>query len=107
MWTLLILLVSAPLAGTAQSGKADGKNQVMTGCLDEKPGIYVLRTDDNLKEIAQLEPVGFEKQLFARYVGHKVSVSGKLIGSTEPPTLRVSSVASIKDISEMCIPATK
>ena len=65
-WILLVLLVIAPLGQTAQSEKKDGKTQV-TGCLDEKPGVYVLRTDTDLKEIAQLEPVGFEKQLFARF----------------------------------------
>src|SRR5580765_1229199 len=96
---LLVWLAIAPLGQTAQNEKSSGKTQVITGCLDEKPGIYVLRTDSDLKEIAQLEPVGFEKQLFARFVGHRVSVSGTLIESTAPPTLRVSSIGSVKDIS--------
>jgi len=104
-WVLLIWLAIVPLGHGAQNEKTGAKTQVITGCLDEKPGIYVLRTDTDLKEIAQLEPVGFEKQLFARFVGHRVSVSGTLIESTEPPTLRVSSIASVKDISETCTPA--
>ena len=102
-WALLLLLVFAPLGQPADK-KAPAK-QVMTGCLDEKADYYVIRTDDMLKEIAKLVPVGFEKQIFARFVGHKVSISGEVDSSTEPPILRVLSPASIKDISDMCVPA--
>lgn len=104
---LLVLLVVAPLGQTApQEAKKTFRNQVMTGCLDEKPNVYVLRSDDVLKEIAQLDPVGFEKQIFARYVGHKVSITGQLVSSTDPPTLRVASPSHIKEISQMCVPAS-
>jgi len=103
----MLLLVMSPLAQPApKEAKKTFRNQVVTGCLDEKPGYYVLRSDDVLKEIAQLDPVGFEKQIFARYVGHKVSITGELNSSTEPPTLRVLSPTRIKDISEMCVPAS-
>jgi hypothetical protein len=105
-FALLILLAVAPLAQPAQKEKK-GPSTVMTACLDEKADYYVLRTDDMLKELAVLEPVGFEKQIFARYVGHKVSISGELNSSSQPPTLRVSSPAHIKDISEMCVPAAE
>ena len=104
-FALLILLILAPLAQAAQKEKKSA-NTVMTACLDEKADYYVLRTDDMLKELAVLEPVGFEKQIFARYVGHKVSISGELNNSSQPPTLRVTSPAHIKDISDMCVPAT-
>ena len=103
---LLILLALTPLAQPAQKGKK-APSTVMTACLDEKADYYVLRTDDMLKELAVLEPVGFEKQIFARYVGHKVSISGELNNSSQPPTLRVTSPAHIKDISDMCVPATE
>jgi hypothetical protein len=105
-WALLILLVLAPLGGAAQKAKKEAvKPQVVTGCLDEKPGLYILRSDDALKDLAQLEPVGFEKEIFARYLGHKVSISGEIVETgAEVPTLRVSSPGAIKDISEMCIP---
>ena len=96
----------APLAQAAQKQKK-APSTVMTACLDEKADYYVLRTDDMLKELAALEPVGFEKQIFARYVGHKVSITGELNNSSQPPTLRVTSPAHIKDISEMCVPAGK
>jgi len=101
---LLTLLVLAPLAQPADKGKKAANTQAVTGCLDEKADAYVIRSGDMLKELATLEPVGFEKQLFARFVGHKVTISGELDTSTEPPTLRVKSYANIKDIADMCIP---
>ena len=103
-FAILILLVLAPLAQPAQKQKRAANSQVITACLDEKADYYVLRTDDTLKELAVLEPVGFEKQIFARYVGHKVSISGELNNASQPPTLRVTSPAHIKDISDMCVP---
>jgi hypothetical protein len=106
-WALLIPLLLAPLAQPAQKEKKAANTQVMTACLDEKADYYVLRTDDMLKELAMLEPVGFEKQIFARYVGHKVTISGELNSSSQPPTLRVTSPAHIKDVSDMCVPAGK
>src|SRR3954447_13294758 len=91
----LMLLSIAPLGQPAQKKEQKKKGaarQVVTGCMDEKPEGYVVRNaDDPLKELAHLEPVGFEKAIFARYVGHKVTVTGEPAGATEPPTLRVLS----------------
>src|SRR5438270_6351090 len=103
VWALLVLLLIAPLAEPAQKEKKAAKpqNQTLTGCVDEKSSDYVLRSDDMLKEIAALEPVGFEKTSFARFVGHKVSISGQLVATGEPPTLRVTSVDNIKTISDI------
>jgi hypothetical protein len=103
-WVLLLLLVFAPPSRPADK-KAPAK-QVVTGCLDEKVDYYVIRTDDMLREIARLDPVGFDKQIFARFVGHKVSISGDVDSSSHPPVLRVPSPASIKDISDMCVPGS-
>jgi hypothetical protein len=84
-YALLILLVLAPVAQPAQKEKKAASTQVVTACLDEKADYYVLRADDMLKEVAVLEPVGFEKQIFARYVGHKVSITGELNSSLSRP----------------------
>jgi hypothetical protein len=103
----LMLLVIAPSGEPAQKQpkKKAAARQVLTGCVDEKPESYVLRSDeDPLKEIAQLEPVGFEKAIFARYVGHKVSVTGDLVATTTPPTLRVTSPGNVKEIADICAP---
>ena len=61
-------------------------------------------TDDMLKEIALLESVGFDKTNFARFVGHKVSITGQLVDSTQPPTLRVSNYDNIKIVADICAP---
>ena len=105
-WAPLILLLLAPVSLPAQKGKKSAKpqNQTLTGCVDEKSGDYVLTSDDALKHIAALESVGFDKTNFARFVGHKVSITGQLIASGDPPTLRVTSVDNIKNISDICAP---
>ena len=108
---LLILLLVAPLsAQTAGKNKKVRKTrpapatQSITGCVDEKTTDYILRSDDMLKEIAKLEPVGFDAKNFARFVGHKVTVTGELVTSSELPILRVTSLDHIKNISDLCVP---
>jgi hypothetical protein len=103
-WVLTVLILIAPLAEPAQKQKKQVKMQTLSGCVDEKPDVYILRSDDMLKEIATLESVGFDKTNFARFVGHKVSISGQLNEETQPPTLRVTSPDHIKNISDICAP---
>jgi|SRR6476646_7981797 hypothetical protein len=101
---LLMLLSIAPLATPAQKKKSPVKMDTMTGCVDEKEALYVLRSDDMLKELAILEAIGFEKTNFARFVGHKVSITGKLVTTTDPPTMQVSNFDNIKNLSDICTP---
>jgi hypothetical protein len=61
----------------------------------------VLRGDEELKLLAVLEPAGFPVQNFARFLGHKVTVEGRL-SAGEPPVMRVR---RIRTISEICAPA--
>ena len=109
IWVLLILLLLAPLSAPAQKEKKPAKQptQTMIGCVDEKSSDFVLFTDDMLKQIAILEPVGFDKTGFARFVGHKVSITGQWIASTQPPTLRVTNYDNIKIVSDICAPPEK
>src|SRR5690348_10925977 len=101
MWIAVLLLAVATAAEPPQKQKKKAAAaQAVTGCMDEKPEGYVIRSDDALRELAQLEPVGFEKAIFARYVGHKVTVSGQLVTSTDPPTLKVTSPGNIKQIAD-------
>ena len=104
-WALLILLLIMPLTAQSQKQKKSPvKMDTVTGCVDEKTDVYILRSDDQLRELATLEPVGFDRTNFARFVGHKVAVSGQLVTTTEPPTIRVSSLDHIKNISDICSP---
>ena len=104
-WALLILLLIMPLTAQSQKQKKSPvKMDTVTGCVDEKTDVYILRSDDQLRELATLEPVGFDRTNFARFVGHKVAVSGQLITTTQPPTIRVSSLDHVKNISDICAP---
>jgi hypothetical protein len=103
---ILLLLSAAPLAHPQEKGKK-GATEAITGCLDEKSDYYVIRSEQAMRELAALEPVGFEKALFARFVGHKVTITGELVTSTDPPTLRVKSYSNIKDIAETCAAGDK
>ena len=111
-WALVILLIVAPLSAQTAGKKKPAKKakpavtmQSVTGCVDEKSMEYVLRTDDMLKEIAKLESVGFDKSNFARFVGHKVTISGEMLYSGDVPTVRVTNLDHIKNISDICSPA--
>jgi len=110
IWALTMLLMLAALPAPAQKEKKKSvkpPTQTMIACVDEQSGDFVLVNDDMLKRIAILEPVGFDKTNFARFVGHKVSITGQWIASTQPPTLRVTNYDNIKIVSDICAPAEK
>jgi len=71
----------------------------MIGCVDERPGAYVLIDEHSLQEVAQLEPDGFPKEGLAKYLGQRVRVRGRL---TEGHIWKVRSVEKIADV---CAPA--
>jgi hypothetical protein len=86
-----VLLAMLCCISMAAQKKAAPKPEEMTGCVDEQAGPkYVLR-DDDLRLIAVLEPDGFDVEQFARYMGERVTVSGRLVPGT-PPVFRVKSV---------------
>ena len=60
-----------------------------------------------LRDNRHLVSIGFDKTGFARFVGHKVSITGQWIASTQPPTLRVSNYDNIKIVSDICAPPEK
>ncbi|MFN7992964.1 MAG: hypothetical protein U0Q18_05160 [Bryobacteraceae bacterium] len=89
-------------AQTENRARPDAKDS-LTGCVDERDGIYVLTNDTNLKVIARLRPVeGSPDDRFARHLGHKVTVRGKLSNEGSPPVMTVKSVDTI---SEACASA--
>lgn len=103
IWRILTITFCGALAvsATPQSKKSN-RNTTLTGCVDEQPGPqYVLRGLDELKLIAKLEPDGFSVQSFAKYLGKKVSVNGRLSSDGEPVVIRVR---AIKALSGACTP---
>ncbi len=54
----------------------------MTGCVDEQFGQYIL-LDGQMQKIINLQSAGPEKDVFAKYVGHKVEVRGTMSSGRE------------------------
>jgi hypothetical protein len=69
-----------------------------TGCVDERPGTYVLIDEHNLQEVAELKPDGFPGEGLAKYLGQKVKIRGRLAEG-------VWKVRSIETIADTCSPA--
>jgi len=96
--------VAADPPGTKAPKKAAPKKtatrKTVTGCLDEEAGPqYVIRNPTDLSLLYKLEPNGFPADNFARFLGHKVELTGSEASADDTPVLRVQ---NIKDISEMC-----
>jgi hypothetical protein len=95
----MLRLFTIGFCGALLIGAADApstRGATLTGCLDEKAGPqYVLRGLNELKLIAELEPEGFPVQGFAKYLGRKVRVKGRLDDTGEPAVMRVRSIEQL------------
>lgn len=102
---IVIVLVAAALAAGAQTAPKKKKSapaaETIVGCVDQKDGAYILTDDRQIGKVAALEPDGFDRENFAKHVGHKVKLTGKSSG-TGPE--RVFRVRAIQTIAEYCAP---
>ena len=110
---ITILAIAACLAPgqrlIAQAGnpkkaapKSKSSQQVLTGCVDEQDGHYILVDDRMLNRLADLQAVGAsDEDVFAKHVGHKVTVKGAKSSETDARF----KVTSIEDVSSVCAPA--
>src|SRR6266496_3030524 len=81
--------------------QAQPPQQVMTGCVDEQDGNYVLLDDQMQKKLADLEAVGASNEdFFAKHLGHKVTIKGRK-ASEQDSKFKVS---SIEDVAPVCAP---
>jgi hypothetical protein len=103
---LALLMFAGSLAAVPpQAGQTErpAAKASLTGCVDERDGQYLLTNDTDLQPKARLQPAaGSAEDNFAKHMGHKVTVRGKV--SKETP-LPVMTVESIEKISEECAPA--
>ena len=74
----------------------------MTGCVDEQEGSYLLLSDQTMNPIASLVADGFDKEDFAKHVGHKVTVRGT--SNPQGAGLPQFKVKTIEKVSETCAP---
>jgi hypothetical protein len=99
----LLLSVGVCLALPARSATAlssPARTERLTGCLDELPGPqYVLRDARELQVVAVLEPAGFSVQSFAKYLGHRVTVTGR---RTSKDGKSVMSVRAVRSLATTC-----
>jgi hypothetical protein len=100
----LLVLTACVAAAAPQSGKARPAAKVsLTGCVDERDGVYVLTNDTDLQPTARLKPAaGSPEDNFARHVGHKVKVRGVL---SKEDTLPIMTVETVETVSETCAPS--
>jgi hypothetical protein len=115
LWILAGLMLAAfadgkpgPSGGGAQKKAAPkSKNnrqsqESLTGCVDEQDGKYVLLDDRMLNKIANLQTdIAGSEDVFAKHVGHKVTVKGSKVSGQET----VFKVVSIEDVAAVCAPA--
>jgi len=99
-------VVYAQAQGTQQKtpGKQKGTAEAMlSGCLDQQEGRYVLVDDHGLQPVADLEAEGFPTEGFAKHLGHKVTLRGTSnLGGARP----VFKVRNIETVSDTCAPAS-
>jgi len=92
-----ILFLSVCLHAQNGESRQPSKN-TLTGCVDERDGQYVLTNDTDLQTLARLQPeAGSADDNFAKHMGHKVTVRGKLSRDDNPPVMTVRSVAPVSD----------
>jgi hypothetical protein len=95
LYCLAAQAAGEPSQGAPTSKAAPAPQQSWTGCIDEQSGHYVL-LDDQMLKIAGLQSAGAEKDVFAKYLGHKVQVKGTKSAGPDI-TFTVTAIVQIAD----------
>ena len=81
---------------SAQTSKtAPQAQQFLTGCVAQQAGQFVL-LDDQMLRITSLQVAGTDQDTFAKYLGHKVQVTGTR-ASGQKGTFKVTGIKQIAD----------
>jgi hypothetical protein len=98
---LSFALVAEPAKDRRKPSRQPSES-AFTGCVDEtQDGNYILTDEKSLSPIAGLEAVGFEKEGFAKHLGHRVSVKGQAVSQGNRAIIKVR---SIQTLAETCAP---
>lgn len=95
---LIFCFAGLLIAADPPKKAAKATTATLSGCVDQRDGIYVLTGDKELKAIADLHGAGFSDDNFARYVGHRVKVEGTVAKEGEKTTVKVRNITSIADV---------
>ena len=91
-------------AGAVLMGQESSQTPTrLTGCLDERPGPqYVIRSESELRLLAEIAATGDAAQQFAKYLGHRVEVTGTVVSKDSTRDVPQIRVTRIRDISPTC-----
>jgi hypothetical protein len=97
----VVICLMALAAGTSSQGPSPSKSapaaqQSLAGCVGEQFGQYVL-LDGQMQKIAGLRSSGPNNDVFAKYVGHEVQVTGTRPAGPKA-TFTVTGIIRIADI---------
>jgi len=100
-----ILLGAAALL----TGQEPSKGQIrLTGCLDERTGPqYVIRSEGELRMLAEISASGNAAEQFAKYLGHRVEVTGTVVSRDSTRDVPQIRVTRIRDLSPTCAPKSE
>jgi hypothetical protein len=98
----VLFCMAADIAGQPSQSAPTSKfvpvaQQSLTGCVDEQFGQYIL-LDGQMQKVVNLQTAGPEKEIFAKYVGHKVEVRGTRSSGLKTATFIVTGIAQIADM---------
>lgn len=92
---LTVVVGCALVLSAAAQQTTSYRTTSVSGCIVEQPGPkYVLRDVKQLKVVAELEPVVFPVETFAKYVGRQVRLQGRLSSGNEP-VMRVRAIKAL------------
>jgi hypothetical protein len=108
----LIVALTACLALAQSSKESRNRNKEtpaarsssMTGCVDQQGAEYILAGLNAMKPKARLRGEAFSNENFARFVGHSVTVHGKIDRSGDVPVI---GVVQIENLSDTCDSASR
>jgi len=86
-----------PKAESKEKSDGKGASALLTGCIDEQNGSWVLVNNQTMSVIANLEADGFPAEAFAKYMGHKVNVRGTASSGEAKSKFKVREIKSISD----------
>jgi len=97
LFCLTAHVAGQPSQSAPTSRSTPAAQQSLTGCVDEQFGQYIL-LDDQMLKITGLQSAGPEKDVFAKYLGHKVQVRGTK--ASGPKT--TFTVTGIEQVADTC-----
>ena len=96
--SLIAMLFVCGLTVAGAEEPAGDKATVLTGIVDQVGNSFVLAGEECVRPKATLRAEGFGSDNFARFVGHRVQVRGRVLTEGGEQILVVRRVADIKRI---------